>query len=178
MTDGVIPFRFQTANGYGSVLSRRDASELCKKALSKNESASDPKRALGEPGVRCTRSLVCNVENTRVSHHRFTGPIRLSPRNGFNGLLRALLGDRAFLPPSPARRGTRLRELERQRRGVRTTRLRRPQRVRFVPRTATSTASHRNVRDDRDPPLIRGETGGVKALIWVRREAEYFRAEG
>jgi hypothetical protein len=34
------------------------------------------------------------------SHHRFTGLIRHSLRNGFNGLFRALLGDRAFLPPS------------------------------------------------------------------------------
>jgi hypothetical protein len=42
------------------------------------------------------------VVNTRVSHHEFTGNIRLSPRNGFNGFLRALPGDRALLPPSPA----------------------------------------------------------------------------
>jgi hypothetical protein len=31
-----------------------------------------------------------------------TGNTRHSPRNGFNGFLRALPGDRAFLPPSPA----------------------------------------------------------------------------
>ena len=43
------------------------------------------------------------VENTRVSHHGHTGFTRHSPRNGFNGFLRALLGDRAFLSPSPAR---------------------------------------------------------------------------
>ena len=36
------------------------------------------------------------------SHHRFTGKTRPSLRNGFNGFLRALPGDRAFLPPSPA----------------------------------------------------------------------------
>ncbi len=42
------------------------------------------------------------VVSTRVSHHRSTG-IRPSLRNGFNGLLRALPGDRAFLPPSSAR---------------------------------------------------------------------------
>jgi hypothetical protein len=41
--------------------------------------------------------------------------------------------------------------------------------VRFVSRTAASTASHRNVRDDRDPPLIRGEMRAVKAVIWPRR---------
>jgi len=42
------------------------------------------------------------VKSIRVNHHRFAGAIRPSLRNGFNGLLRALLGDRAFLPPSPA----------------------------------------------------------------------------
>jgi hypothetical protein len=41
------------------------------------------------------------VENTRVSHHGHTGNTRHSPRNGFNGFLRALPGDRACLPPSP-----------------------------------------------------------------------------
>jgi hypothetical protein len=57
-------------------------------------------RAQGKPGVRCTRSRACSVGSTRVSHHEFTGNIRLSPRNGFNGLFRALPGDRALLPPS------------------------------------------------------------------------------
>jgi hypothetical protein len=41
-------------------------------------------------------------------------------------------------------------------------------------RTAASIASHRNVRDDRDPPLIRGEMDGVKAVIWVKREVGIF----
>jgi len=36
------------------------------------------------------------------SHHRFTGNTRPSLRNGFNGFLRALPGDRAFLSPSSA----------------------------------------------------------------------------
>jgi len=36
------------------------------------------------------------------SHHRFTGFTRPSLRNGFNGFLRALPGDRALLPPSLA----------------------------------------------------------------------------
>src|ERR1700690_199716 len=41
------------------------------------------------------------IERTRVS--QATPEItRHSPRNGFNGFLRALPGDRAFLPPSPA----------------------------------------------------------------------------
>src|ERR1700722_7840311 len=65
-------------------------------------SALEKQRARGKPGVRCTRSRAWGVVNTRVSHHRFTGFIRLSPRNGFYGFPRALPGDRALLSPSPA----------------------------------------------------------------------------
>jgi hypothetical protein len=43
------------------------------------------------------------VKSTRVSHHRYAETFRHSPRDGFNGFLRALSGDRAFLPPSSAR---------------------------------------------------------------------------
>jgi hypothetical protein len=64
------------------------------------------------PGARCARSLACSVESTRVSHHGHTGDIRHSPRNGFNGFLRALLGDRAFLSPSPARLRSNRRRLD------------------------------------------------------------------
>jgi hypothetical protein len=53
------------------------------------------------PGARCARSLACKSKSTQASHHGHTGDIRHSPRNGFNGLLRGLPGDRAFLPPSP-----------------------------------------------------------------------------
>src|SRR5437763_11167921 len=38
------------------------------------------------------------------SHHGHTGLTRHSPRNGFNGFLRALPSDRAFLPLSSADR--------------------------------------------------------------------------
>jgi hypothetical protein len=68
--------------------------KLCKNVVPRKQ------REQGKPGARCTRSLVCIGS---VAHeyspqvHRNTRP---SLRNGFNGLLRALLGDRAFLPPS------------------------------------------------------------------------------
>jgi hypothetical protein len=55
------------------------------------------------PGAQCTRSRACSVESTRVSHHGRTGSPGIPARNGFNGLLRALLGDRALLPPSSAK---------------------------------------------------------------------------
>src|SRR5690348_6396718 len=44
--------------------------------------------------------------------------------------------------------------------------------------TPASTASHRNVRDDREPPLIRAETRGVKSLICPTAKAECFFREG
>jgi hypothetical protein len=56
----------------------------------------------GNAGRRCARSRACSVVNTRVSHHGHTGNTRHSPRNGFNGFLHALPGDRACLPPSLA----------------------------------------------------------------------------
>ena len=55
-------------------------------------------RTLGASAAACAV-----VESTRVSHHGHAGNVRHSPRNGFNGFLRALPGDRAFLPPSPPR---------------------------------------------------------------------------
>jgi hypothetical protein len=44
----------------------------------------------------------------------------------------------------------------------------------FVKGASTSTASHRAFRDDREPPLLSGETGGVKPLICPTRQEEYF----
>jgi hypothetical protein len=55
------------------------------------------------PGARCTRSRVRSVESTRVSHRRPPEHPAFPHANGFNGFLRALPGDRAFLPPSPLR---------------------------------------------------------------------------
>jgi hypothetical protein len=53
-------------------------------------------RALDAPAALCAM-----VERAhKRSHHGHTGNARHSPRNGFNGFLRALLGDRACLPPS------------------------------------------------------------------------------
>ena len=61
-----------------------------------------PRGEQGMPGADAPAAARVLVVSTRVSHHGHTGITRHSPRNGFNGFLRALLGDRAFLPPSPA----------------------------------------------------------------------------
>jgi hypothetical protein len=55
-------------------------------------------RALDAPAALCAML----VRAHKRSHHGHTGNTRHSPRNGFNGFLRALPGDRACLPPSPA----------------------------------------------------------------------------
>ncbi len=54
------------------------------------------------PGARCTRSPVCSVESTRVVATGTPESPGIPARNGFNGLCRALPGDRALLPPSSA----------------------------------------------------------------------------
>jgi hypothetical protein len=59
------------------------------------------RRAWGMPGAWRTRSRAWCVESTRVSHHGRAGSPGIPARNGFNGFLRALLGDRALLSPSP-----------------------------------------------------------------------------
>jgi hypothetical protein len=54
-------------------------------------------RAPGAPAASCAK------KSTRVRNHGHAGITRHSPRNGFNGFLRALPGDRALLSPSPPR---------------------------------------------------------------------------
>src|ERR1700730_11795981 len=62
--------------------------------------------------------------------------------------------------------------------GARTTRFCRPQQPCSSFMAFASTASHRNVRDDRDPSPQMGETRGLKPLICPTAKAEYFSAEG
>src|SRR5580700_2423580 len=65
------------------------------------ESFAPEVRARGMPGARAPAASCAKVESTRVSHHGYTGSPGIPARNGFNGFLRALPGDRAFLSPSP-----------------------------------------------------------------------------
>ena len=52
------------------------------------------------PCARCTRSPLCKVESTGVEATGTPESPGIPARNGFNGLCRALPGDRALLPPS------------------------------------------------------------------------------
>src|ERR1700688_941678 len=57
---------------------------------------------VGNAWCQRTRSRACSVGNTRVSHHGYAETPGIPARNGFNGFLRDLPGDRAFLSPSLA----------------------------------------------------------------------------
>jgi hypothetical protein len=121
------------------------------------------------PGARCARSRVCSVESTRVSHHGHTGNTRHSLRNGFNGFLRALPSDRAFLPLSPAEIIFRQLDASVGASGPHD----------FSVRVSTFRQARRSrpphpvayVRDDRETPLCLGRDGaGCAADLGVRSD--------
>ena len=79
--------------GYAKALSRRDAPELCPLACPLRD-----ERAQGRPGARCTRGLVCNVQNkVRTRAYRSSGEHPAFPAQWFDGLWRALPGDEFLL---------------------------------------------------------------------------------
>jgi hypothetical protein len=114
----------------------------------------------GNAGCLCTRSLACDV---KMAHELVTtGPPEkpgIPARNGFNGFLRALPGDRAFLSPSSARRDKRLRQLDAS------VGASGPHDFAVRNERASSCASPRPphpkpyVRDDRETPLDRERDG-------------------
>jgi hypothetical protein len=154
-------------NEYDSAFSRRDAPEVCRKlpALLKT-------RAQGRPGARCTRGLVCNVhKEVRTRAYRSSGEHPAFPARWFYGLCRALPGDRhrrladnsADLTPASGRQDHTI--------------------LPYAQATLVSRSSrvHRispHVRDDREPPLLSGETRGFKPLICPTGPAEYFHKWG
>jgi hypothetical protein len=152
-------FRFQTATTFAGMhwRSRRTLARVFAATVRPPKS----KRAQGMPGAWCARSRACSVESTRVSHHGHTGNTRHSPRNGFNGFLRALPGDRAFLSPSP--HGSLSAKLDA---GVEASG---PHdfAVREISALVRSAIRvHRippRVRDDRDTPLVSGQDGAESA---------------
>ena len=81
------------------------------------------------PGARCTRSLACEIKKAHKRIHHRSPNSRRFLRNGFNGFLRALPGDRACLHRPRPRCAHRSDLISAS--GFRTTRLRRPL-LRFV----------------------------------------------
>jgi hypothetical protein len=125
---------------------------------------------VGNAGRRCTRSRACSVVNTRVSHHESTGTTRHSRTQWFYGLFRALPGDRALLPPSPADTSASLTPAS----GCQDHTTSPSALVLFVNSTLSVHRIPSRVRDDRDTPLEWDETAIVLEVIWVNRKPKYF----
>jgi hypothetical protein len=83
-------------------ISQRDAPELCM-SLSPSGGRGEC-RAPVAPAASCAHRIVQSAhEYSQRSHRKSPG---IPARNGFNGFLRALPGDRAFLSPSSRGYGT------------------------------------------------------------------------
>jgi hypothetical protein len=108
-------------------------------------------------------------KSTGVSNYRYTAIVRHSLRNGFNGFLRALLGDHAWLPPSSADRSAHLAPAS-ERQDHATSPSAATSFVRAKKRLTLPRPSHPvpNVRDDREPPLWRDGIDRLYSCFYLR----------
>src|ERR1700737_2832988 len=101
-------FRLRSLSYGGQVAPRNDVKTQIRVLAARytralQETPSENRGRRERRGAPCTRSLACKVkEHTSVVTTGSDGFNRLSPRNGFSDLFRALPGDRAFLSPSSA----------------------------------------------------------------------------
>src|SRR5215210_6077808 len=126
------------------------------------------------PGARCARSLACKSKKAHEhSHHGHAGFARHSPRNGFNGFLRALPGGRLVvtvvsrfftqnLTPASGRQDHTTSPSAS---------------VPFVSGTSASIASRPAFVTIAKRPC-RGRDGESCELIWRQRERKYFCERG
>jgi hypothetical protein len=147
--DGSIRFRILAAR----------VARVLRKSSAQQRAWRYPKGGAGNAGCPLhPQPRARSVVSTRVSHHGRTGTPGIPARDGFNGFLRALPGDRALLSPSPPR-SLLLKNL--------TPTMEAPGphdfAVRKLARSSvgqlTSIASPPYVRDDRETPLCVGRDG-------------------
>src|SRR5579872_7408906 len=94
----MVPARPLAITGFRTRL--RILATRCARAISRSSALEGVGNAGCEPHPQ---PRVGKMETTRVSHHGYSRNHPAFPHaNGFNGFLRALPGDRAFLSPSPA----------------------------------------------------------------------------
>jgi hypothetical protein len=133
------------------------------------------------PDARCTRSLACENEKAHERrHHRFTGFTQHSLRNGFNGFLRALPGDRALLPPSlGGLRPPNLTPASGRQDHTTSPSAKAPfVRARIAHAALRPPHPVPNVRDDRDTPLLRVRDVSRSIPVSTKPESEKFFARG
>ena len=159
-----------TRPGHTSAFPRHDAPEFFDCPCPRMQ------RARGMPGARPAPMAPCTkAKSTRALLTTGSADQSGIPRAaGFNGFLRTLPGDRAFLPPSPADHHP---QTWRQRRGVRTTRLHRPQHCRS---SFDKRCVHRIPRptfsDDRETPLLKSAGRRCHEVCLPREGSKIFFA--
>jgi hypothetical protein len=95
--DGLLRRYAPRNDEYAFAFSRHEMPEFCL-----NVAPPGKQRAQGKPGADCTRGPRA-TESTGVGPQVNRKHSGFPCANGFNGFLRTLPGDRAFLPPSPLR---------------------------------------------------------------------------
>jgi hypothetical protein len=153
-----------------SPVPRRSASGMCENQFAQY-------RGRRECRVRDAPAASHAKQNEHTSVVTTVTPVSPGiPRaNGFNGFLRSLPGDRAFLPPSSARCAKHPRRLDTSVgvSGRYDFAVRKHAHSSRAPRASIASRSY--VRDDRDTPLFRNGMPRVVCLIWVFRKAKNFR---
>ena len=137
-----------------------------------------PKKTEGAGKTGCALHPRSRVQKQKEDAHEHTGSaeaVRPSLRNGFtvSFVLSPVTG---LLSPSPARSLLPANLTPAPGRQDHTTSP--SASALFVKSAFASTASHPDVRDDGQRPLVRDETARNRPVIWVGREAEYFCARG
>ena len=156
---------------YASTFSPRISCEFCCKMPPLEIRGRRECRAPNAPAA-----LRARIESTQASHHGHAGTTRHSPRNGFNGFLRALPGDRALLSPSSAGYLPRKLDASVEASGPHDFAVRKQVLSSLAP--LASTASRPAFRDDREPPLLQERDMKAMKMICATRKAEYFARGG
>jgi hypothetical protein len=94
--------RIQFSNSAHSLTQHRDLAALSARVLSEKSCPLNSEGAGNAGRPPRPQPRVQMKKAHEHSHHGHTGTTRHSPRNGFNGFLRALPGDQACLTPSSA----------------------------------------------------------------------------
>src|SRR5258707_11353739 len=147
-------------------ISRHDAPEVCKSFRPRSLRGRREDRVRAAPAVSCANM---HKENA----HEHTGSaesIRPSLRNGFTAYNALSPVTGLFATVAPRINPRHLTPASGRQNHATSPSASAP----FVKGTSASTASHRAFRDDREPPLLSGETRGETPLICPTRQAEYF----
>jgi len=100
-------FQFPTANRHARSFPAAESARAVHERAPRNERGRRESWAPDAPAA--SRA---SEKSTRASHHRFTGSIRPSLRDGFNGFLRALPGEPGFLATIPSATRKRCRRVD------------------------------------------------------------------